>query len=103
MTHLRQRMLEDLQLRDYSVRTQQVYVRAVRLLAEHYGLRMAQVMAIGDLLNDLPMVEMAGLGVAVLGLDNHSEVLHLHLRVLLAVRVLVLGNGIALLGHSHIL
>jgi len=37
MTHLRQRMLEDLQLRGYSVRTQQVYVRAVRLLAEHYG------------------------------------------------------------------
>lgn len=37
MTKLRERMLEDLQLRGYSERTQQMYVRAVRLLAEHYG------------------------------------------------------------------
>lgn len=37
MTHLRQRMIEDLQLRGLSKRTQVVYVRAVRQLAEHYG------------------------------------------------------------------
>lgn len=37
MTHLRQRMIEDLQLRGLSERTQVVYVRAVRQLAEHYG------------------------------------------------------------------
>jgi site-specific recombinase XerD len=30
-------MLEDLQLRGYAERTQQMYVRAVRQLAEHYG------------------------------------------------------------------
>jgi integrase/recombinase XerD len=36
MTHLRQRMLEDLQLRSLSERTQEMYVRAVRQLAEHY-------------------------------------------------------------------
>ena len=36
MTHLRQRMLEDLQLKSLSERTQEMYVRAVRQLAEHY-------------------------------------------------------------------
>jgi len=35
MTHLRQRMLEDLQLRGLSPKTQQAYLRAVRQLAEH--------------------------------------------------------------------
>lgn len=37
MTNLRQRMIEDLQLRGLSERTQVAYVRAVRQLAEHYG------------------------------------------------------------------
>ncbi len=37
MTKLRERMLQDLQLRGYAERTQQMYVRAVRKLAEHYG------------------------------------------------------------------
>jgi integrase/recombinase XerD len=36
MTALRQRMLEDLQLRGLSERTQECYIRAVRQLAEHY-------------------------------------------------------------------
>jgi integrase/recombinase XerD len=36
MTPLRQRMIEDLQLRGLSARTQEIYVRAVRQLAEHY-------------------------------------------------------------------
>ena len=36
MTPLRQRMLEDLQLRGFSARTQECYVAAVRQLAEHY-------------------------------------------------------------------
>jgi len=36
MTRLRQRMIEDLQLHGMSERTQQAYVRAVRLFAEHY-------------------------------------------------------------------
>jgi integrase/recombinase XerD len=35
MTQLRQRMLEDLQLRGLSARTQEMSVRAVRQLAEH--------------------------------------------------------------------
>lgn len=35
MTQLRQRMIEDLQLRGLSERTQEMYVRAVRQLAEH--------------------------------------------------------------------
>ena len=38
---------------------------ALRALAEQYGVAMDQVMAVGDLLNDLPMIEMAGVGVAV--------------------------------------
>jgi len=36
MTELRQRMIEYLQLRGLSERTQEMYVRAVRQLAEHY-------------------------------------------------------------------
>ncbi len=35
MTQLRQRMIEDLQLRGLSARTQEMYVRAIRQLAEH--------------------------------------------------------------------
>lgn len=36
MTELRKRMIETLQLRGMSERTQQAYVRAVRQLADHY-------------------------------------------------------------------
>jgi site-specific recombinase XerD len=36
MTELRQRMRQDLQLRGFSERTQKMYVRAVRQLAEHF-------------------------------------------------------------------
>ena len=36
MTELRKRMIESLQLRGYSIRTQECYLRAVRQLAEHY-------------------------------------------------------------------
>lgn len=36
MTPLRQRMIEDMQLRGYSARTQEAYVRAVRQLGEHF-------------------------------------------------------------------
>jgi site-specific recombinase XerD len=36
MSPLRQRMIEDMQLRGYSARTQECYVRAVRQLAEHF-------------------------------------------------------------------
>jgi len=37
MTHLRKRMIEDMQLRGFSARTQEAYLRSVRQLAEHYG------------------------------------------------------------------
>lgn len=37
MTPLRRRMLEDMQLRGLSERTQETYLRAVRQLAEHYA------------------------------------------------------------------
>ena len=36
-THLRQRMIEDVQLRGLAERTQEMYVIVVRQLAEHYG------------------------------------------------------------------
>jgi len=36
MSTLRERMIEDMQLRGFSVRTQESYARAVRKLAEHY-------------------------------------------------------------------
>lgn len=38
VTELRHRMIEDLQLRGMSLRTQEMYVRAVRQLAQHYHL-----------------------------------------------------------------
>ena len=37
MSKLRQRMIEDLQLSGKAERTQEMYVRAVRMLTEHYG------------------------------------------------------------------
>ena len=37
MTRLRQRMVEDMQLRGLSPKTQKAYLRSVRQLAEHYG------------------------------------------------------------------
>ena len=37
MTPLRNRMIEDLQLRGYSDSTQSLYVNAVRQLCEHYN------------------------------------------------------------------
>ena len=37
MTELRRRMIEDMQLRGLSEKTQDAYVRAVRQLSEHYG------------------------------------------------------------------
>lgn len=37
MTALRQKMLEDMQLRGLAERTQETYIRVVRQLAEHYG------------------------------------------------------------------
>jgi integrase/recombinase XerD len=43
MTPLQQRMIEDLQLRGMSARTQQMYVRAVRQLAQHYHKRPDQI------------------------------------------------------------
>ena len=43
MTPLRQRMLEDMQLRGLSARTQGCYVAAVRQLAEHYHRRPDQI------------------------------------------------------------
>jgi integrase/recombinase XerD len=43
MTPLRQRMVEDMQLRGLSEKTQEAYVRAVRQLAEHYSKSPAQI------------------------------------------------------------
>jgi len=37
MTALRQRMIEDMQLRGLAAKTQQAYTHAVKQLAEHYG------------------------------------------------------------------
>ena len=37
MTELRKRMIECLQLRGFSERTQEAYVRAVRQLSDHYN------------------------------------------------------------------
>ena len=45
---------------------------ALRLVAEHYGVPMQQVMAIGDAVNDVPMLQAAGVAIAM---DNaHPDV-----------------------------
>ena len=45
---------------------------ALRLVARHYGVPLAQVMALGDAVNDVPMLEAAGVAVAM---DNaHPDV-----------------------------
>lgn len=38
---------------------------AVRFIAEHYGIPIEKTVAIGDSLNDLPMLQSAGIGIAV--------------------------------------
>jgi hypothetical protein len=43
MTPLRQRFIEDMQLRGYSARTQEAYTQAVRQLAERYHRRPDQL------------------------------------------------------------
>ncbi len=43
MTALRQRMIEDMQLRGFAHKTQEAYVRAVRQYAEYYGQSPAQL------------------------------------------------------------
>jgi site-specific recombinase XerD len=43
MTPLRQRYIEDMQLRGLSEPTQRIYIRAVRQLAEHYGKSPAKI------------------------------------------------------------
>lgn len=45
---------------------------ALEYLAEHYGIPLSQAVAIGDNINDLPMIQKAGLGVAV---ENGEKVL----------------------------
>ena len=37
MTHLRKRMLDDMQLKGFSERTQECYLRSVRLLSQHFN------------------------------------------------------------------
>jgi Cof subfamily protein (haloacid dehalogenase superfamily) len=45
---------------------------ALRYVADHYGIPMANVLALGDALNDVPMLQAAGVAVAM---DNaHAEV-----------------------------
>ena len=45
---------------------------AVEFLAKHYGVPIEKVIAVGDQINDMPMIEKAGLGIAV---QNADEVL----------------------------
>ena len=45
MTPLRQKMMEDMQLRGLADKTQDAYLRAVRQLAEYYGSRQTRSMS----------------------------------------------------------
>ena len=52
--------------------TNRNYSKATALakIAEYYGLSLQQTIAVGDSLNDLPMIETAGLGIAVNNAEN---------------------------------
>lgn len=43
---------------------------AVRFMAERYGVPLEKTIAVGDSLNDLPMLETAGMGIVVKNADN---------------------------------
>lgn len=43
---------------------------AVQFIADYYGVDIAKTIAVGDSLNDLPMIEAAGLGIAVQNADE---------------------------------
>lgn len=43
---------------------------AVEFLAKHYGVPVDKTVAVGDQLNDVPMIDAAGLGIAVSNADN---------------------------------
>ena len=46
---------------------------ALKFLAEHYGVPMEKTIAIGDQRNDIPMIEVAGLGFAVKNADEELK------------------------------
>jgi hydroxymethylpyrimidine pyrophosphatase-like HAD family hydrolase len=46
---------------------------AVERIAEYYGVPVQETVAIGDSLNDLPMLERAGLGIAVKNADENVK------------------------------
>lgn len=46
---------------------------AVEFLAKYYGVPVEKTIAVGDQLNDLPMIERAGLGIAVANADNRLK------------------------------
>jgi len=46
---------------------------AVEFLAKHYGIPLEKTIAVGDQWNDLPMIEKAGLGVAVQNADKRLK------------------------------
>jgi hydroxymethylpyrimidine pyrophosphatase-like HAD family hydrolase len=52
---------------------------AIEFLADKYAVPMEKTIGIGDQINDLPMIEKAGLGLAVknadVGLKRHAKVL----------------------------
>jgi hydroxymethylpyrimidine pyrophosphatase-like HAD family hydrolase len=47
---------------------------AVEFLAKYYGVTLEKTIAVGDQLNDIPMIEKAGLGIAVKNADFPASV-----------------------------
>lgn len=48
---------------------------AVKFIAEHYGIPLEKTIAVGDQQNDIPMIETAGMGIAVQNADNSLKAL----------------------------
>jgi hydroxymethylpyrimidine pyrophosphatase-like HAD family hydrolase len=46
---------------------------ALRRVCDHYGVAMQETMAIGDAVNDVPMLEAAGVGVAMDNAHPHVK------------------------------
>ena len=68
-----------------------------KLLAEHLGITAAEVMAIGDEENDLPMIEYAGMGVAM---DNAVAMVKEAADVITASNV---ADGVAQVVEKYVL
>lgn len=74
MTELRKRMIKELQLRKMSQRTQEMYVRAIRQLAEHHHMSPITI-TFTNHPEQPPLFPFAGLSSSVLSLSKENDLI----------------------------